>query len=102
MKYIEIFKNDIPYEFEIKLGDKVFQIEVNYNNEADFFTFDLSKNGEVLALGEKLTSMRGLFETYRDENFPEPVIVPASVHDEGKRAGYDELNNDVLLYVLED
>ena len=98
-KYIPIRKEAVPYWFEIKLAGRIYQFEVNYNADEDYFTLDLYKNGGVIALGEKVTYGVELFETYRDERFPDVKITPLDRNRNKTRAGYDELMEDVFLYV---
>ena len=87
--------------FEIKLKGRVYQIEVHYNAEGDYFTIDLYKNNKMIALGEKIVYDRSLFETYRDNRFPQVKIIPYDKNRKKDRVGYDELGEDVFLYVEE-
>ena len=44
MKYININKSMIPYEFELNLDNETFQFELFYNTKGDFFTINLYKS----------------------------------------------------------
>ena len=99
--YIPIDKNAVPYSFNIKLEGRIYEFEVHYNSDGDFFTIDLYKQGKMIALGEKVVYGRPLFETYRDERFPEVKITPLDRNRNKDRVGYDELGEDVFLYVEE-
>lgn len=96
---IPITKEDIPYEFEIELGGEVFVIELHHNSEHDFFTLDLTKNGEVLVFGEKLVYGQRLFEIYQDERFPKVALVPKDKAGNDDRITYENLGETVFLYV---
>ena len=100
-EYIPIIKEKVPYWFEIKLKGRVYQFEVHYNAEGDYFTIDLYKNNKMIALGEKIVYNRSLFETYRDSRVPQVKIIPYDKNRKKDRVGYDELGEDVFLYVEE-
>ena len=100
-EYIPIYKDAIPYVFDIKLKGKIYTFEVNYNADGDYFTLDLYKQGKMIALGEKIVYGSPLFETYRDERFPQVKITPLDRNRNKDRVGYDELGEDVFLYVEE-
>ena len=44
MRYLDIDKSLVPYEFEILLAGELFKFRVNYNEEFDYFTIDLFKD----------------------------------------------------------
>lgn len=73
---IEINKSLIPYSFNIVLGSEEFTLRVDYNNEGEFFTIELSKNGETLCSGEPIKYGKRLFEDIRNSNFPPLDIIP--------------------------
>lgn len=98
---LHINKNDIPYSTDIRVAGETFIFTFNYNAEGDFFTVDLTKNGEVLALGEKIVYGRALFISYADERFPKAAIVPIDLALNRDWVGWAELENDVFLYVVE-
>lgn len=107
MDIIEIDKNSIPYEFDIELNNRLYTMAINYNYLFDFFTVDLMLNDEVLVKGEKLIIDKILFSSLCEDNdynidemFPDEYIVPVASNDSIERITFDNLNNDVLLYVV--
>lgn len=99
MEYIDIEKDSIPYTFEIVLNDETFQFTINYNSVGDFFTVDLYKNSQLVRLGEKLVYEQTLFENYSYLDIPKVVISPYDTTGQALRISYDNLNEDVFLYV---
>lgn len=99
MMYINIEKDLIPYKFDILLGEQVYEIEVHYNGVADFFTMNLTKNDEVLVVGEKLVYGSKLFETSEYKDIPDMKIVPYDISGESDRITYENFNEKVFLYV---
>lgn len=99
MEYIDIEKDSIPYTFEIVLNDETFQFTINYNSVGDFFTVDLYRNSELVRLGEKLVYGQVLFENYSYLDIPKIIINPYDTTGRALRISYDNLNEDVFLYV---
>lgn len=99
--YIEIEKDLIPYRFDISLADEMFTFEVHYNEDFDFFTVNLEKNGEVLAVGEKLVYEMPLFYDVQDNRFPKVPIVPYDESEQQTAVTWETLNESVFLYVIE-
>lgn len=99
LDYIDIEKNQIPYEFEIVLNGETFQFEINYNTLADFFTVDLYKDHNLVIYGEKIVYNVSLFENYRHLEVPKVVIRPFDTTGKTLRITYEDLSEDVFLYV---
>lgn len=102
MNYISIDKDLIPYKFEITLENTTYTFEVYYNAVNDFFTIDLSKNNEILVLGEKLIYAKPLFLTSRHKDIPKINIIPYDISETAKRITFDNLNESVFLYLVGD
>lgn len=102
MEYIKIDKELIPYEFEIILKGETFKFEINYNNSHDFFTVDLYKNNEIIILGEKLVYGRPLFLPCLYKEVPKVYILPYDVSGNSDRITFENLNEEVFLYLVED
>ena len=98
-EYIPIDKQAVPYRFEINLRGRIYEFEVHYNPEGDYFTVDLYKQGKMICLGEKITYGVPLFETIRDRRYPQVKITPLDRNRNKTKAGYKELQEDVFLYV---
>lgn len=101
MKYIDIEKEKIPYRFEIVLNNETFQFEVFYNTVGDFFTVDLYKNHQLILYGEKITLDVPLFNDYAYLEIPKVIVKPGDTTRQALRITYDNLNEDVFLYVLD-
>lgn len=93
--YIDIDKDAIPYRFSMRLAGITYMFEVRYNAEYDFFTVDLYRGNELIAAGEKITYGRPLFE----EEIQGVKITPLDLSGNDYRAGWDELNESVFLYL---
>lgn len=101
MKYIDIDLEEVPYRFEIDLAEngEIYTLEVHYNYDHDFFTFDLSKNGEIIAYGQKAVFGVPLFSGVSDTRLPAVNIVPRTLDGTDARCGWDELGTTVFLMV---
>lgn len=97
--YIEIDKEEIPYSFEMEFGGTMFKFEVNYNVTYDYFTMDLYREDELIAVGQKVVYGVPLFEDYSDV-FP-VTIVPLDASEKESRVSFDNLEETVFLYILE-
>jgi len=102
MEYIEIFKDDIPYEFEITLKNETFSLEINYNELYDFFTVDLYKNDKTIILGEKIVYGKPLFTSCTYKDVPKVIILPYDISENEDRVTFDNMNDNVFLYVVGD
>lgn len=106
MKFINIEKNKIPYEFEIALKNGVFQFEVFYNSAGDFFTLNVSKDHERILNGEKLVYGVPLFENTGYLDLPADFIIPYDITrpelKHSDRISWESLNEDIFLYVIEE
>lgn len=97
---LEIEKDLIPYDFEVLLGDELYEIEVNYNGVADFFTLALKKDGEIVSAGEPLIYGVPLFtDTYMLGKHPAIMIVPLDESGHENRVGWDNLGKTVFLCI---
>lgn len=101
MEYIDIEKEQIPYRFDISIADEDFTFEVHYNAEYDFFTVDLERDGDVLAVGEKLVYGIPLFYDVMDNRFPKLPIVPYDESELSTAVTWETLGTSVFLYVIE-
>lgn len=100
MERIEITKELIPYQFNILLGSDVFDMEVNYNAEGDFFTITLYKNEELICANEPIVYGVPLFkDVYEAGKFPPIDIVPLDESGEKTEANWDNLNEVVFLCI---
>lgn len=101
MDYIDIEKNLIPYRFDISLEEEVFTFEVHYNEQFDYFTLNLEKDGEVLVHGEKLVYGSTLFYDVMDNRFPRVPIVPYDQSETESIVNWRTLSESVFLYLIE-
>lgn len=103
--YIEIEKDNIPYSFTYDYLEHIFEFEILYNEEYDYFTIDLylldGLNKVSVVLGEKLMLNQMLFLDKSYLNIDLPRLIPYDFSDNSKRFGYDEIDN-IYLVVVED
>ena len=98
---IDIAKEEVPYRFEIEISGKTYGFEINYNSSNDFFTLDLSKNGIVQIVGERVLYGKELFIDYPHIDAPRG-IVPKDLAGNETRVTYDNLGETVFLFVGEE
>lgn len=101
MRYINIDKNRIPYEFELEIDKEIFQFEVLYNSYKDYFTINLYKNHKPVVMGEKIVLHQPLFDGLEHLDIPKIIVIPYDTTEGALRIGYDNLSEDVFLYVLD-
>lgn len=100
---IPIQATDVPCAFSIKLQDRTYRMEWQYNETGDFFTVNLAitGSGEELCFGEILRYGKPLFEQFNDEKYPLPVIVPLCPTGEQISAiTYENFGQEVQLLIL--
>ena|SRR5690625_4836667 len=96
---LPLFKERVPYQFETMLDGDVYTFELHYNPDYDFFTVDISRHGEVILYGEKITYGQPLFRHITDYRLPNVDIVPLDPSNEENKATYDTIEESVYLYV---
>ncbi len=105
ISYIKIEKQNIPYSFTFDYKEKIFEFEIRYNSEYDFFTVDLylleNENKITLMLGEKLMYAQMLFQSIYYKNIDTPMFLLWDFSGNSKRVGYDDIDN-IYLVVMED
>lgn len=105
MKFIDIDKSKIPYEQEVVINGETFGFEIYYNKSGDYFTCNLRKNNVLVVGGEKLVYGQILFENLAYREIPRSVIIPYDITRPYKkhadRITWENLNEDVFLYVIE-
>ncbi len=100
MNIMPVNKNEMPYSADIRIQGTTYTFTFNYNAEGDFFTVDLTRNGEILVLGEKVVYGSPLFASYLDERFPLSPVIPVDLSAQSERVGWQELNESVFLFTL--
>ena len=96
---ISINKSLIPYTFTIDLTSGVYDMRIDYNSVGDFFTVELTKDGNTLCSGEPLKYGKFLFSDVRNTDFPAIDIVPYDESGKNDVVTYDNLGSGVLLIV---
>lgn len=99
---IEIEKENIPYSFDILLGEETFELELDYNELADLFTITLLKNDEVLVYDEPIVYGIPLFSDCYDDSFPALTIVPLDESGETDVITFHNFNETVFLTIEEE
>src|SRR5690554_4798210 len=98
MMHLPIEKEAIPYSADIRIAGITYTFTFQYNSEGDFFTVDLARNADILALGEKIIYGKALFSSYLDARFPILPIIPLDMSMQAERVGWQELGTSVQLY----
>ncbi|MBA7490428.1 hypothetical protein ES702_00966 [subsurface metagenome] len=101
MNYIEIEKDRIPYEFEMEFDGEIFQFEILYNTYGDYFTANLYKNHDPVIIDEKIVLHQPLFDGLEHLDIPMIIVIPYDTTESALRINYENLNEDVFLYVLD-
>ena len=99
--HIPIDKESIPYRFEIELRAEIFEMEIHYNSEYDFFTLTLYSGEDELLCIEKIVYGKKLFEEFEDSRFPKVDIIPRDDAGNESHVTWDNLNETVFLEVIE-
>lgn len=102
MNYIDINKDLIPYKFDITLAGETYTFDVKYNTLKDYFTVDLYKNDEVIVLGEKLIYGKPLFLNSQHRDIPKVDILPLDLTNKTERITFENLNEEVFLFLVGD
>lgn len=97
---IIVNKDLIPYSFEIILGGNLFKLLFKHNEEGDFYTVTLYKDGEIVAAGEPLIYGVPLFnDIYIPNDFPSVDIVPLDESGEHNVITKENFNETVYLTI---
>ncbi|MEK4152287.1 phage baseplate plug protein [Carnobacterium sp. FSL E2-0243] len=103
MKYnsmIDFSVEEVPVIFEVKLGNAVYLMGINYNDNFDYFTIDLYKLDKTpIILAEKLILNQPLFEGMVDDRLPAPVIIPSNTANIEERVNKLNFGKTVFLYI---
>ena len=106
IQYIEIDKSLIPYSFTYDHKGKIFEMEIRYNSEYDFFTLDLylleNEERSILILGEKIMYGQMLFSSIYYKNIETPPLIPWDFSNNSNRVGWDEIDNVYLVVMADD
>lgn len=96
--FINIIKENIPYQFDIRLSKTTYTFEVNYNADHDFFTVALSDSrGIIYTVGEKLVLNKPILSGHAYLNFP--LVKPIDPTGQAKQITWGNFNKTVFLYV---
>lgn len=99
---IPINKGLIPYDFDILLGDHLYNLYVSYNTLGDLFTISLYDNGELLCAGEPVIYGQPLFaNSYVPDKFPMVTIVPWDESGNTDKVTYENFGETVFLCVFD-
>ncbi len=101
IQYIEIEKDSIPYSFTFDYNGKIFEFDIRFNAEYDFFTIDLylleDENRITLILGEKIMYGQMLFQSIYYKNIDTPSLLVWDFSGNSVRVGYEDIDNVCLV-----
>lgn len=92
---LPIFKERIPYKFELDHEGALYEFEVHYNSLFDFFTIDLSVDGDVVVYGEKMSYGQPLFRAINNDKLPK--FTPFDSSEKHQEITYDNFCEGVTL-----
>lgn len=105
-KVIPIQKELVPYEFDIRLENKIYTMFIDYNSIGDFFTVSLSLGDTKLVEGQKLVLNREVFkdlaednEGNYDENYPYNIIIPIDISGKEQTVNYENFGVKTFVYM---
>jgi len=106
---IDINISQIPFNFDISLSGRIYNIALRYNVIFDFFTADLKLNNTMLVQNEKLVLDQFLFrEVYEDiehnlnpDFFSKELLYVGCEDNKIKRVSLDNLGDTVNIYVID-
>ena len=97
---IVVKKDQIPYGFNIALGNEKFNMRFAYNRQADLFTVSLYRDGVVLCYAEPLIYGVPRFqEVYEAGKFPVLDIVPLDESGQENNVTWDNFGETVFLTI---
>ena len=97
---ILITKDLIPYSFNILLADELFNLTISYNENHNFFTVALEKDGEVICNGEPIVYGVPLFrDIYEAGKYPAIDIIPIDESGEQNTVTFENFNEVVFLTI---
>lgn len=99
---IDIDKDNIPYSFEILLGNESFEMEWNYNESAGLFTVTISKEDEVLVYNEPIIYGVPLFCDCSDSRLPALSLVPFDESGNVDTITHENFGETVFLTIDEE
>lgn len=90
---------NVPYSFNILLADDLFNLEVNYNENADLFTISLSKDDELICVEPIIYNVPLFSDCYMPEKYPAITITPIDESGEENTVSYDNFGKTVFLVI---
>lgn len=97
---IPLEKEEIPYSYDIALGERVYTLEYMYNARHDFFSVNLSLNGAYVCTGERLVYGKPLFaDVYMPDLYPPITIVPWDESGTVDVVNWETMGNSVFLTI---
>ena len=99
MKFINIEKDKIPYNFDLVVDGITYTFTINYNTTYNYFTFDLHIKDRPIVFGQKLVYMQPTFSSVMYRDVPPIGVVPYDISGQATRCGHDELNEEVMLWI---
>ncbi len=98
---LEIEKDSIPYIFNTELDGKLYNIGVNYNENADMFTLDIGDMDEWYYYGIPIVYGYPVYQHINDERLPDTQLIAYDLAGEFDRVTEENLNEQVFLFVVE-
>lgn len=95
LNYIQVLKDILPYSFNIQISNITYNMQINYNSEGDFFTFDIYQDETPLALGLKVVLDTLLY------SFGDVVLYVTAITEGIDKVTFDNINVDTFIALIE-
>ena len=107
MIYLDIDKTQIPCTLQVMLPTRerslnrvrLYDLEIRYNLQHDFFVIDIKRNDETLVFGQKLVLNKSVYADYSDMRLPLVDIVPRNRPGQKGDVTFENWGDTVLLAV---
>lgn len=101
LEYVPFDKARVPYKSQVRIQGISYEFGFWYNSRRDFFTVDLFRDGLLVTEGEPIVYNQPLFQSVWSEFHPNVAIIPFGVSGAHFRVGWNEMGNDVQLYIID-
>lgn len=105
LEHIEFKKDEIPVSKKVDIDGKLYTIELQYNEVANFYTTIVYDENEKVLISTKLVNMGNIF-AFKHNEVPERMFMPLNINDltsdvpESIRVDYENFEEKIKLYLI--
>lgn len=94
-------RDEVPYSYDITLGDEVYTFRFDYNTVYDFYTVTLYHGDTMVVANEKIVYGERLFSSVyvNSKDFPAVDIYPLDLSGQVDVVNWDTFGTKVFLYI---